>query len=201
MSPVAVAVALLAAAYLVGAVPFGYVVGRLRGVNLFKEGSGNIGATNAGRVLGRRFGVLVFVLDFLKGAVPVAVIVPLARSLAPGAETALGPPDVLRVGAAALAFLGHLFPIHLGFRGGKGVATAFGVFLVLTPALAAIAVLVFAVVFALTRVPALGSLAGVASIAALLLWQRAQDAAILAIATTLLLIYTHRANLAKLRRR
>ena len=71
---------LLAAAYLVGAIPFGYLVGKLRGVDLFKAGSGNIGATNAWRVLGRKYGLLVFVLDFLKGAVPVAAIVPLAPS-------------------------------------------------------------------------------------------------------------------------
>src|SRR5262245_63928845 len=108
MSPAVVAVLLLAAAYLVGALPFGYLIGRLRGVDLFKEGSGNIGATNVGRVLGRRFGILVFVLDFLKGAVPVAVVVPLAAAIMLGSETALGPPDVLRVGAAGLAFLGHI---------------------------------------------------------------------------------------------
>src|SRR4051794_8168329 len=99
MPPAAVAVGLLVVAYLVGAIPVGYAVGRMRGVNLFREGSGNVGATNAARVLGRKCGLLVFVLDFLKGAVPVAVIVPLAAALAPGAETALGPPDVLRVGA------------------------------------------------------------------------------------------------------
>src|SRR4051794_27102331 len=140
MPPAVAAVGLLVAAYLVGAVPFGYVVGRLRGVDLFREGSGNIGATNAGRVLGRTYGLLVFVLDFLKGAVPVAAVVPLAAALAPGAETALGPPDVLRVGAAAVAFLGHLFPVYLGFRGGKGVATRAGTIFVLVPGPAAGAV-------------------------------------------------------------
>src|SRR5215831_6723446 len=98
MPPIAVAILLLVVAYLVGAIPFGYLIGRARGIDLFAAGSGNIGATNAARVLGRKFGILVFVLDFLKGAVPVAAIVPLARQLAPGAETALGAPDVLRVG-------------------------------------------------------------------------------------------------------
>ena len=161
MSPTAAAVALLAAAYLVGAVPFGYLVGRLRGIDLFKEGSGNIGATNAGRVLGRKFGALVFVLDFLKGAVPVAAVVPLAAASAPGAETALGPPDVLRVGAAALVFLGHLFPIYLGFRGGKGVATGAGTVFVLVPGPAALAVLGWVVVLFASRIVSLASLAAV----------------------------------------
>ncbi|HSQ57763.1 MAG TPA: glycerol-3-phosphate acyltransferase, partial [Gemmata sp.] len=123
MSPLAVAILLLAGSYLTGAIPFGYIVGRMRGVNLFAAGSGNIGATNAARVLGPGYGVLVFVLDFLKGAGPVAFILPVACAVAPGADLALGQPDLLRVGAAALAFLGHLFPIYLGFRGGKGVAT------------------------------------------------------------------------------
>jgi glycerol-3-phosphate acyltransferase PlsY len=159
MPPVVVAVGLLVAAYLVGAVPFGYVVGRLRGVNLFREGSGNIGATNAARVLGRKYGLLVFVLDFLKGAVPVAVIVPLAAALAPGADTALGPPDVLLVGAAAVAFLGHLFPVYLAFRGGKGVATGAGTIFVLVPGPAALAVLFWVVVLLGSRMVSLASLA------------------------------------------
>jgi acyl-phosphate glycerol 3-phosphate acyltransferase len=161
MPPAVVAVSLLTAADLVGALPFGYLVGRLRGVDLFKEGSGNIGATNVGRVLGRRFGVLVFVLDFLKGAVPVAAIVPLAASLAPGAESAIGPPDVLRVGAAALAFLGHVFPVYLGFRGGKGVATGAGTVFVLVPGSAALAVLGWVVVLLASRFASLASIAAV----------------------------------------
>jgi acyl-phosphate glycerol 3-phosphate acyltransferase len=161
MPPLIVAVLLLLCAYLVGAVPFGYFIGRARGVNLFEAGSGNIGATNAARVLGRKFGILVFVLDFLKGAVPVAVIVPIARQLAPGAETALGSPDVLRVGAALLAFLGHLFPIYLGFRGGKGIATGAGTIFVLVPWPAALAVLTWVVVLLASRIVSLASLAAV----------------------------------------
>jgi len=161
MSPLVVATLLLVAAYLVGAIPFGYLIGRARGVDLFAVGSGNIGATNAARVLGRKYGILVFVLDFLKGAIPVASIVPLARELAPGAETALGPPDVLRVGAALLAFLGHLFPIYLGFRGGKGIATGAGTMFVLVPGPAVLAVLVWVVVLFASRIVSLASLAAV----------------------------------------
>lgn len=149
----------LVVAYLVGALPFGYLVGRLRGVDLFAAGSGNIGATNAARVLGRPFGVLVFVLDFLKGAVPVACAVPLADALEAGGSAAFGAPDVLRVGAAALAFLGHLFPVYLGFRGGKGVATGAGTVFVLVPGPAALAVLTWAVVLFASRIVSLASLA------------------------------------------
>ena len=147
----------LAVAYLVGALPFGYLVGRARGVNLFHAGSGNIGATNAARVLGRTYGALVFVLDCLKGALPVAAAVPLATALGPAALT----PDVLRVGAAALAFLGHLFPVYLGFRGGKGVATGAGTVFVLVPVPAALAILAWMVVLFASRRVSLASLAAV----------------------------------------
>jgi glycerol-3-phosphate acyltransferase PlsY len=119
-------------AYLVGAVPFGYLVARWRGVDLLRVGSGNIGATNVGRVLGRRFGILVFCLDFAKGALPVVA----AERVAEGVDLGL-PTDqarqLLAVAAGLAAFLGHLFPVYLRFRGGKGVATGAGVVAVLLP--------------------------------------------------------------------
>lgn len=161
MPLIVAAVIPLVVAYLVGALPFGYLVGRLRGVNLFEAGSGNIGATNAGRVLGRKYGAIVFVLDLLKGAAPVAVAVLLAEALAPGASHALGSPDVLRVGAAALAFLGHLFPVYLRFRGGKGVATGAGTVFVLVPLAATLAITTWVVVLFASRFVSLASLAAV----------------------------------------
>src|ERR1700756_4646735 len=93
-------------AYLVGAIPFGYLVARWRGVDIFKAGSGNIGATNVGRVLGRKFGLLVFLLDCLKGAVP---------TLAATLPQHHVPRDVAGVTAGLSAFLGHLFPVYLRF--------------------------------------------------------------------------------------
>lgn len=155
--PTTVAV-LLIASYLVGAIPFGYLIGRLRGVDLFQVGSGNIGATNAGRMLGRKIGMLVFVLDFFKGAIPVAAIVPLAEAIAPGSLTNLGSPDVLRVGAAALAFLGHLYPVYLGFHGGKGIATGTGAVFVLVPEPAALGVLTFVTLLLSFRIVSFASL-------------------------------------------
>src|SRR3954447_6458190 len=107
-----VALLALVVAYLIGAIPFGWLIARSRGIDIFHAGSGNIGATNVGRVLGRKFGLLVFVLDFLKGAVPVAV----AKRFDAGA-------DWLPVAAGLAAFVGHMFPVYLHFRGGKGVAT------------------------------------------------------------------------------
>lgn len=149
-------------AYLVGAIPFGYLVGRWRGVDIFSHGSGNIGATNVGRVLGRRFGVLVFLLDFAKGTLPVAA--------AGGLESAQGgtygtlPPGLLPVAAGLAAFLGHLFPIYLRFRGGKGVATGAGVVAVLLPGPTIAAVVVWLAVLCATRYASLASLAGAAAL-------------------------------------
>src|SRR4051812_32222920 len=124
-----VACSALIAAYLIGSVPFGWLIARARGVNIFAVGSGNIGATNVGRVLGRKFAILVFALDFAKGAIPVAAV-----SLLPAeAQDAFGLPEALRVGVALCTFLGHLFPLYLGFRGGKGAATGAGTVFVLVP--------------------------------------------------------------------
>jgi acyl-phosphate glycerol 3-phosphate acyltransferase len=151
----------LVVAYLIGALPFGYLAGRLRGVNLFEAGSGNIGATNAARVLGWRWGLGVFVLDFLKGVVPVVVAVPLAETFATAGFTVVESVELLRVGCAALAFLGHLFPVYLGFRGGKGIATGAGTILVLVPLSALVAVSMWGVVLLVTRMVSLASLAAV----------------------------------------
>jgi len=172
----------------VGAIPFGVIVARGKGVDITARGSGNIGATNVARVLGVVPGLIVLVLDAAKGALPTALAL----------RAAADPRAALAAGGAAI--LGHCFSPVLGFRGGKGVATAFGVFLVLTPALAAVAVAVFAIVLVRTRVPALGSLAGVATVAAILIASHDHATATLAAGTTLLLLYTHRTNLAKLRR-
>ena len=149
-------------AYLIGGVPFGWLVARWRGVDILRQGSGNIGATNVGRVLGRRFGALVFVLDFAKGALPV-----LAASLLTPLVGHDLPPDSLPVAAGVAAFLGHLFPIYLRFRGGKGVATGVGVVAVLLPLTALAVFAAWLVVLAASRYVSLASLAAVALLSAL----------------------------------
>jgi len=149
-------------AYLVGAIPFGYLIARSRGVDLFAHGSGNIGATNVGRVLGRRFGILAFVLDFLKGALPTFAATLLDRELRPDLPAA-----ALPVIAGLAAFLGHLFPVYLRFRGGKGVATGAGVVAVLVPLPTAGALLTWLVVVSSTRYVSLASLCAAAMLCAL----------------------------------
>jgi acyl phosphate:glycerol-3-phosphate acyltransferase len=152
-----IALLALVASYLIGAIPFGWLVARARGVDIFQVGSGNIGATNVGRILGRKYGLLVFALDFAKGAVPVLV----AGRLPADAHAALGLPDALRVGCAVATFLGHMFPVYLGFRGGKGVATGLGTVLVLVPGPALLAAAAALAVVCGTRMISAGSLAAV----------------------------------------
>ena len=147
------------AAYLVGSIPFGLLVARAKGVDIRAHGSGNIGATNVGRVLGRKFGVLVFALDFLKGVVAVALVPTVGVGwLADGAEVARAG---VAVGCAAAAFVGHLFPVWLGFRGGRGVAVGAGAVAVLTPGPFLLALVLFAAVLSASRYMSLASLAGV----------------------------------------
>lgn len=151
-------------AYLLGAIPFGAAIGWIKGVDLSKAGSGNIGATNAGRVLGRPFAVIVFALDFLKGAVPTWLTIRFATSL-PESGTGFGPVEVLQVGTAAAAFLGHMFPIYLKFRGGKGVAVGAGVAAALAPIPFAAAVVAWALTALVSRYVSAASLAAAAALA------------------------------------
>ncbi|HEY7153343.1 MAG TPA: glycerol-3-phosphate 1-O-acyltransferase PlsY [Gemmataceae bacterium] len=186
--------------YLAGAIPFGYLVARGRGVDIRKQGSGNIGATNVGRVLGKPFGVLVFLLDFAKGAAPPL----LARLWASAHELEL-PPDSLPVAAAVAAFLGHLFPIYLRFRGGKGVATAAGAVSVLLPGPAVAALLAWLVVVIASRYVSLASLSAavVLCVVRLLLTPRPWDDAhrivtLFCLIAAGLIFVRHRANIGRL---
>ena len=150
---VALAIALGVGAYLVGSIPFGVVVARTRRVDLRAVGSGNIGATNAARALGPALGALVLMGDALKGFGPVLAVRLLLRHSSHV--------DSLAATAGLLCFLGHLFPVWQRFRGGKGVATALGVFLALSPLAALASAVVYGVVYALTRLSSAGSLAAV----------------------------------------
>ncbi len=139
-------------AYLYGSVPFGFLAAKLlRGVDIRTTGSGNIGATNAARVLGFKFFPPIFLLDVSKGLLPTLA----ARLLASGGAFV---PHPLAVGAGLAAILGHVFPVWLGFKGGKAVATSTGVFLVLAPWSVLVAAGAWALVFALWRYVSLASM-------------------------------------------
>ena len=130
-----------AASYLIGSIPFGYLIGRLHGIDIRKVGSGNIGATNVTRSIGKIAGKICFFLDFLKGALPVVLV-----NMTFEENTAN-----LALAAGLAVILGHVFPIYLRFRGGKGVATAAGVALALAPYPLLCALAVWVVTFLTSR--------------------------------------------------
>ena len=189
-----IALLALAIAYLIGSVPFGYLIVRLtRGADIRDTGSGGTGATNVSRRAGKTAGILTLVLDALKGAAAVLV----ARALlndAPGANEAW-----LIAAAALVAIVGHIFPVWLRFRGGKGVATGAGVFLVLAPFALLAAGLVFLAVVLITRYVSLGSIVAAATIP-LFAWLSGLTIPYLtcAVAGALLIIFAHRANIGRL---
>lgn len=139
--------------YLVGSIPTGLILSRaIAGVDIRERGSGNIGATNAYRTVGKSVGILTLVGDALKGFLPVIVAL---KS---------GIPDPWVAGVGLCAFLGHVFSLFLRFRGGKGVATGLGVFLALTPTPVLIALAIFIVVVSITRYVSLGSITAAATL-------------------------------------
>ena len=151
---------LIGAAYLIGSIPTGLLLGKAYGIDVRKEGSGNIGATNLYRTVGRKVGIITLIGDCLKGLLPVVLV----------KFSTLPPEFAAWVGLAA--FCGHVFSVFLKFKGGKGVATALGVFLALAPLATAIAIALFAGLMFLWRYVSLGSIAAAAANPAILSWQR-----------------------------
>jgi glycerol-3-phosphate acyltransferase PlsY len=197
--------------YLVGSIPFGLVVGKLKGVDLRAHGSRNIGATNAGRVLGRKFGVLVFLLDLLKGAAPTfaagAILQPYASAGTVSVPLMYG----LWLAIGITCVIGHNYPVYLGFRGGKGVSTSLGVALGIYPdlTLAGLAAfVVWLIVVGICRYVSLASvLAALVLPVALVVFTRldAQRSlsdrwplVVFALLLAILIIWRHRENLARL---
>lgn len=163
-----VALLLAAAAYLVGSIPFGYLIARSRGVNILKEGSGNIGATNVRRVLGRGPGNLCFALDVLKGLVPTIVAGLVLGTLG---NLEAPPRDVwLWLLTPVLAVVGHMASPWLGFKGGKGVATGLGALLGVFWLLTAAVVLAFMVWFIVLKISRYVGLASVCAALSVPLW-------------------------------
>ena len=196
---VAVGVLLLAAGYLVGSIPFGVLVSRrAAGVDPRSVGSGNIGASNVTRSAGKAAGAATLVLDAAKAAVPMLLARPLLERLgaSPGAAEAWS------VGVGLAAFAGHLWPVWLRFQGGKGVATALGVFLVLAPVQALLGAAAFALAYGATRIAAVGSLTGVAvcTIGTFLVHGAASAVSWAGLVVAALIAWRHRGNIQRMLR-
>jgi glycerol-3-phosphate acyltransferase PlsY len=210
--------ACIVGAYLVGSIPFGVLIGRARGIDIREHGSRNIGATNVGRVLGRRAGAVCFALDLAKGGVPVLVagIVTgvLGRPPRPGD---LEPVQMwLWLAVALAAIVGHMAPIFLGFRGGKGVATSFGAMLAMWPLLTLPTLGAMVVWYATLRLTRYVSLSSMVSAASLPIWYalsamppaggdviprllHASPPLVVTCGLTALVMWRHRANIERLR--
>jgi glycerol-3-phosphate acyltransferase PlsY len=175
------------AAYLLGSIPFSLLVARRRGVDLRTAGSGNVGATNVFRTVGVGPGIGALVLDVAKGAAAVL----LAERLSTG--------SAVSVAAAIAAIVGHVAPVWLRFRGGKGVATAAGAFAMLAPIAVGIAVATFLVTLAVTRFVSLGSMVS-ALVFAVAVFMTTPDprVGLAAALTAIIIVFSHRANLLRI---
>jgi acyl phosphate:glycerol-3-phosphate acyltransferase len=182
---------LLVVAYLIGSIPTSHLAGRLRGVDLREHGSGNLGATNAFRVLGWRAALPVMIVDMAKGWVPTALFPLLAGTAALEWALAYG----------ALAIVGHVFSVFVGFRGGKGVATSAGVFVALAPWAVLIGFLVWGVSVVLTRIVSVGSiLAALVLPPAVFATNEPRTVFWLSVVLSAFVIYAHRENIRRLAR-
>jgi glycerol-3-phosphate acyltransferase PlsY len=185
----------LTTAYLLGSIPFGYLLVRfIRQEDVRDTGSGNIGATNVARAGGTTLGLFTLLLDAMKGFIAVFLTMQFAPNTVHG-------PSTLAVAAAVAAVIGHVFPIWLRFHGGKGIATALGVFIALVPLVALSSVGIFALIVATTRLVSLGSILAAVSIPflALLLVPHRSTALLIGLSfISLLSIAKHHANIVRL---
>jgi acyl phosphate:glycerol-3-phosphate acyltransferase len=174
-------------AYLIGSIPTGLLLGKAYGIDVRKEGSGNIGATNLYRTVGRKVGIITLIGDCLKGLLPVVIV-----------KVSSLPPELAAwVGLAA--FCGHVYSVFLRFKGGKGVATALGVFLALAPLAVAVAIALFAVCMVLWRYVSLGSITAAAAMPLAVYFlggSRTVTAVTLVIAA--IVIFRHHENISRL---
>jgi glycerol-3-phosphate acyltransferase PlsY len=191
---------LVIASYLLGSIPTGVVLAALLGKqDIRTAGSGNIGATNAARLLGKKFGVCTFLGDMLKGLIPV-----LAAGFVLAGNDNAEQAHFTTAACGLAAFLGHLYPVYLRFKGGKGVATACGVMLALEPIIIPILLIVFAGVIAISRFVSLGSLASAFVLPLLLLavnslvWPVPLAVMALGFLMAVLIFLKHRDNIGRL---
>ena len=191
-------VLLALACYLAGSVPFGLMIGRaIQGIDLRHHGSGNIGATNVGRVLGKKWGLICLVLDALKGLLPVVLF---PQWICGTDHSSAGDLAVL---AGVATIVGHMFPCWLGFRGGKGVATSLGVVGVLSPWGLLVAATAFFSTFAIFRIVSLSSMIAAVCFGGFYLTPyspKSLSLGLFSIAVPLLIVIQHRSNVKRLLR-
>src|SRR5215831_10851525 len=188
--------------YLLGSIPFGYLAGRIAGIDIRKCGSGNVGATNVLRALGKFYGYSVFAADFLKGFVAVK----LSLWMATRAQSEWSSAEIFGIFAAIFSVVGHSFPIWLHFKGGKGVATSAGAFFGLAPVAALVGAAVWILTFWVTRYVSVASIAAAAALPFSILittWlsrTAGKSLFYLSVCLAAVVIWRHRSNLSRLTR-
>lgn len=192
--------AFCALGYLFGSFPAGYIAGRMAGVDVRSLGSGNIGATNVLRVLGKRWGYAVFFVDAFKGFAAVRLTFFFVKGL-PAAQPYA---EYFGILTAVMCIVGHTFPVWLGFKGGKGVATSAGALFGLMPFVVPFIVVIWVIVFETTRYVSVASIVGATSlpivVALFLRWKFLEGAALFyfSILIALLVLWRHRSNFSRL---
>ena len=192
---------ILLGSYLLGSIPFGYLAGQFAGVDIRKFGSGNIGATNVMRALGKGYGYPVFALDFLKGFGAVRI----SMLIATGQPPQWNSPEIFGIAAAISCVIGHSYPAWLKFKGGKGVATSAGALFALTPIGGAIGVSIWIVVFCVTRYVSVASVTAAAVVPLVILvtsWRNENGRAVFhfSVCVAAIVLWRHRSNLSRLMR-
>ena len=188
--------------YLLGSIPFGYVAGRIAGIDIRNYGSGNVGATNVIRTLGKSYGYPVFAADFLKGFGAVKMSIMIATRV----QSEWSSPEMFGIVAAILSVLGHSYPVWLRFKGGKGVATSAGALFGLAPIAALAGVAIWILTFWLTRYVSVASIAAAAVLPFIILittWLSRTTGKLLfysSVCLAAVVIWRHRSNLSRLMR-
>jgi glycerol-3-phosphate acyltransferase PlsY len=194
--------AVVIGSYLLGSIPFGYLAGRIAGIDIRKCGSGNVGATNVMRALGKGYGYTVFMADFLKGFSAVKMSILIAALAQPERIS----PEMFGILAAIFSVLGHSFPVWLRFRGGKGVATSAGALFGLVPLAALVGAAIWILIFLLTRYVSVASVAAAAALPLIILtttWlSHAAGKSLFysSVCLAAVVIWRHRSNLSRLMR-
>ncbi|MEX1117048.1 MAG: glycerol-3-phosphate 1-O-acyltransferase PlsY [Akkermansiaceae bacterium] len=209
-------------AFLLGSIPFGLIIAKAKGINIREHGSGNIGATNVLRVIGKKYGISCLLLDALKGFSPTVIAISLIQFEGmknPMSITALAPyarefpmltAQIFQVVAGLCAILGHNYSPWVGFKGGKGIATSAGVLIAMMPAAIVILIVVWGVIFLTTRYVSLASIVAAAALPLLTLWGSWFDGKVqngtwnkplfvFSLIIAVLAIWKHRSNIARLR--
>jgi acyl phosphate:glycerol-3-phosphate acyltransferase len=194
-------IVVLAGSYLLGSIPFGYLIGRIAGIDIRKVGSSNIGATNVVRVLGKRYGYAVFLLDFFKGFGAVRLSMLWAMRSPPGWNS----PELFGIIAAVSSVVGHSYPLWLKFKGGKGVATSAGALFALTAIGGLIGLGIWIVIFWLTRYVSVASITAALLLPVVILVislrdERPRAIFYFSLCAAAVVIWRHRSNLSRLMR-